>query len=228
MTTLTLRRPRRRIEREHLLAADDQLARLTAHRDGGRLRIDWKKLGDDERHDMLEWLPQARSLTGRPLARFEKLLERGCSLPADTFAAERKDAETAAKLAALAARARARPVSREAETSFFAEVAGQAARGALHTKHIGALTYLLASFADGSDPVGTSAHFETDADGTPVLVFPAGHGPFGRAGGGDLGDGWKLLQHLERNAWIRLDRSGPRVELRLGIRAKRVLATGAK
>ena len=223
MTTLTLRRPRRPLTREALVGAADSIVRLTSGREGGSLRADWRRLDDDERADLVALVPSALSLTGREAKKFERLLERAAGLEPGTFDRERKDSEAASKLAELARRARARPVTSEQEAGLLREILTQVSRDrALHVRHVGGLVILLASFATGENPLGTDAHFES-IENEQVLIFDAKFGPFGRSGGGEVGDGWKVLQHLEKNGWLRLSRSGPRVELRLGARSKRVL-----
>jgi hypothetical protein len=221
------RRPRRTkfpITREAALDVQNRVVRLTAGREGGPLRINWKALDDGEIRDLADLVYEASSLTGRKLKRFEAILERASGLDAGTFERERADRAFRVKAAELARRVARLKITPQQERSLLAAIFQQADERALHAHHAGVLVLLLASFQAGR-ALAPGAEITVDADGERVLRYNRRLGFLGRAAG-EAGTPDRILRQLVANQWLTVNRAGGQDELRLGPRAKRTLAEG--
>lgn len=220
--TAPTRRQRPGPRPEDRRAVGDQLVRTLG------LRVDWDRLADDEASQLVETVQRAdtqdgfnlASLGRRDTSRLEKLLEKGANLQPGHLDRQRKDAASFAEIQQLAAKARAKPVTRAQEGALLAEIHKQLTTDrALWVEHLAVLVAVLAQFAAGQT-VAPGARFEGDA-----LVFLESNGLLGGAidPNGRVGNLRRVLAQLAANQWIEVERNGAETAIRVGRRARRVL-----
>lgn len=217
-----------------LAAVKNQITVVTSgYGDGyGGLRVDWDELSADERRELVALTQEADdedgfSLTrlGRKLRRWEALVEKATGADG-LFSESREWAEIKRQVAELHRETARLPISRKEEKGLLAELGEQVRGGYLHGDHVALLALLLVAFESGL-PLGRGRFEGSGANA--VLAIDANMGLISEA----MDDNgvfvrWRqILEHLERNAWVAVERNGPAWRIRLATRAKGAMSVGA-
>jgi hypothetical protein len=229
--TFTRNEPRWAPPREQLLAVRDQIAR------GLGLRVDLDRLDKGEQVELVEFAGRVSDGTEYrverdrvPLAqlpereRFERLVETAAGLERGDLKKQRKAAELKQKIdeATWPLRRKRRPRWEEPGSVILPrEVYEHVRDGVLWAEHQ-LLFVLVAQQLENGTGLAPSAIVEDDAEGDPVLVVDSNLGVLG----GDRTEGglprWKQhLEHLEKNHYLAVERTGHVWRIRYGTRAKR-------
>jgi len=191
------------------------------------VRCDPDRLDEDEREQFAELASKAttedRGVNLSPLGRrergaLERLLEKAAG-EAGLFERRREEAVTTARireLAERAARPRARPRFEERGAIVLPQaIFAQLRSGALWIEHVGLLAFMLAQLENGVS-LASQGRLEDDS-----LVIDHVYGLTGSADGDGTFAGWKrILEHLERNEWLDVERSGRRWRITRGRRLR--------
>ena len=203
----------------------DEVARRTAALSDGSLRPDLSKLDDGEARELFELTTSETALSEKQRARWEYLVERGAAR--EGLFARLRDFDAIQREARELHRGIARrPFTRKEERGLFAELADQIEGGFLNAEHVAVVAMLLISF-QSAKPFGKKQRFDV-VGGESVLVIDANWGLISDSLD-DVGmfARWRqILEHLERNAWVTVERRGPEWSIRLGVRATRALGGG--
>jgi hypothetical protein len=234
MKTLVRKKRTRAVNADELHAARAQVARATG------INIDVHRLDADEKAELVELTKGIGFPPGEPrepgatrhdpsqlapkdLRRWEALIERASDKPG-WFRQQREERETLSTLRQLAIRAKT-PQARarwEERGSVILpkEVFDHVASGALWIEHVGLLSYLLGVLENPGLAREPHVRVENDA-----LVFDWTWGLLGSHDSDDgTFSGWRrMLEHLEHNSWLQVERDGRTWRIRRGPRAQRAL-----
>jgi hypothetical protein len=191
------------------------------------VRCDPERLDDDEREQFAELARKATSeergvnlspLGRRERAALERLLEKAAG-EADLFERRREEAAATARIRELAERAvrpSARPRFEERGAVILPRAVFEQLRGGyLWVEHVGLLAFVVAQMENGVC-LAPQGRYE---DGS--LVIDHGWGLTGSCDGEGTFSRWKqIIEHLERNAWLDVERSGRQWRITRGRRLR--------
>jgi len=221
MNMLTKRRKTYETTREALLATGRPFERVYA------IRLDPDRLDDDERERFAELARKATTdergvnlspLGKRDRAALERLLGKAAG-EEGLIERRREEAAATAKIRELAERAvrpPARPRFEERGAVILPRAVFEQLRGGyLWIEHVGLLAFIVAQLENGVC-LAPQGRYEDDA-----LVIDHGWGLAGSADGDGSFGRWKqIIEHLERNAWLDVERSGRQWRIRRGRRLR--------
>jgi hypothetical protein len=226
MTLLTRSRDRSP-SRESLGATKDEIARRTAAIPQGSLRVDWTRLDNGERRELVDLTRRLGELDKRQTRRWELLVERGTN-HSGIFAELRTLDEIARVAKDTVRRLARRPLSSEEERGVFLEIAEDIHRENLWADDAALALLLFAAFASGR-PLNRRSRFDVDEDGGTVLIVDRGAvigGYFDEEG--RFAHQARLLAHLVETSWFTLDKRGSgEWRIGLGSRARAAMARAA-
>ena len=227
----SFRAPRTTPSPERLLAAKDAIAIATiVHRPGG-LRIDWKRLSDEEQTELCDLVDAAwedgghtPERLGPRRERYELLIERGAGQkPGSVFAQTRGLAELRKlgddyRRETLAPPRRIRLEEAGSVTLKQRWAFDYFRTRVLFPSHVAVLVYVMSTFENGALPFPNPA---ATFDGETITVDLVRGGLLPDPDGVFV-DEVRLIEHLAANSFIELNHDGRVLAIRPGIRLKAV------
>jgi hypothetical protein len=235
MSVIEKIKPQRWVNDDELRWAADEVNRATVGHAAGGLRIDWSRLGPDERAELHGLVTKATTGGGfnvderlgqRERVRLERLIEKGASADG-VFERARSSAESRARMEVLLARVRRAARRPRWEEQGCVVLPKETAFDwlnrpdpILRVDHLGLLVFALSQLENGV-ALTPGGRIEGAGDDS-ALVIDLNYGlgasyvdPDGRLR-------WKEgLAHLGRNGWLAVERRGGELRVSRGSRALR-------
>lgn len=224
-------RRRSRPIREALTGVKDAIARGTSVWENGPVRIDWKKLDDEQATELVRLTDKAATGMGFNLDKlskgereaWERVVEVGGNLGAGWFARTRKAERTRAEIQRLTREAQ-RPVQPQVrdQERILRLLHAHVRDGVLHLDRVALFVHVLGQLL-ASEPLGPRSTIEGAGD-TATLVLDRRYG-FGYAHDphGQLARWEEALKQLARVGYLETQQSGQTLRVRLGPLALRAL-----